>query len=79
MTTQGIENKQVFKSENTLTGCKIPAFLQSETHKKDVLAQQKQEKEQVKIEYKLMQYTQQARCKAHDPQKQISDADRRFK
>ena len=31
VTTQGMENVQVFKSENTLTSCKIPNFLQSQT------------------------------------------------
>lgn len=31
------------------------------------------------IEHKLMQYSRKARCKAHDPLKQVSDADQRFK
>ena len=77
VTTQGIENVQVFKSENTLTSCKIPNFLQSQTTKFDYQPATKEPTES--IEHKLKEYTRKARCKAHDPLKQVSEADRRFR
>ena len=77
VTTQGIENIQVFKSENTLTGCKIPNFIQS--RKKDILGVESRDGSSETIEWKLLQYSKQACGKTYDPTKNMSEADKRFR
>jgi len=70
---------QVFKSENTLTGCKVPTLLNASLKPGYVETIRPRDNRSVNIEYKLYQYSKNANIKTCDRSKFQSEADDNFR